>query len=401
MKKIRSIFNSGLKVFRPILYLLYLFSFLSKRDVSIWSFGGDYNSFSNGKYLAKYIRKQNKGIRIVWLVRRNIDINKIRKDGFEAYYQWSLNGIKLSLKAKYQFLNSYVFDINYWLSGGSIITNLWHGVPLKKLNYDIKSGPSAKLFNPKYLPRWFMSLFILRLKSSHYFLATSEMTKEMFSRSFKVEKEKCIICGYPRNDSFFTSENDALPQYIQSKYNSDEKLIIYMPTWRDSGNDFLTDSKIDFSELNKICVKEKYKYFIKLHPLTSIDTSIFEKFSHIHLLPNNLDVYPFLNEVHCLITDYSSIYIDFLLTNKPIIFYPFDLEKYSTQDRDLYFDYSSVTPGPKATNSQQLMKEISRLGRTEAEYLEKYNHEEVKEMFWKFHDGKSSERIYNFFSNMD
>ena len=388
------------KIFRPLLYFFYGLSYLYKRDKNIWVFGGDFNSFSNGKYLAQYIKRNHPAVKPVWVVRKHIQISKIREEGFEAYYHWSLKGVKYSLKAKYHFLNSYVFDINYWLSGGSTIINLWHGVPLKKLNFDITKGPSAKVFNPKFIPTWLAQFFILRLKSPDYFLATSGTTQDLFSKSFKVKKEHCIIAGYPRNDIFFQntfSSEDYMYDNVVEYIKQSSKSIIYMPTWRDSKNNFLADSGIDFQELNKVLNQKNFQFFLKLHPLTKIDTTLLCEFSNIHILGENTDVYPYLKNIDVLITDYSSIYIDYLLTDNHIIFYPFDIKDYQNRDRDLYFNYDNVTPGPKAYNFKQLLQLIENIGNNHADFYPTNDYLKIKDMFWKFKDGKSSERIFEYF----
>ena len=64
--------------------------------------------------------------------------------------------------------------------------------------------------------------------------------------------------------------------------------------------------------------------------------------------------------VHCdlLITDYSSIFFDFLLLDRPIVFFPYDLEQYLSQDRAMYFDYEIMTPGPKCRTYDELELQI-------------------------------------------
>jgi len=57
---------------------------------------------------------------------------------------------------------------------------------------------------------------------------------------------------------------------------------------------------------------------------------------------NNIETQELLLIADILITDYSSIYIDFLLTNKPIVFYAYDIKNYLSKDRELYFNYNNV-----------------------------------------------------------
>ena len=73
-----------------------------------------------------------------------------------------------------------------------------------------------------------------------------------------------------------------------------------------------------------------------------------DKCSNIKVLDNESDMYPLFSKVDLLITDYSSIFFDFLLTDKPVLFYPYDKDDYLTKDRSMYDEYDTVTPGHKA-----------------------------------------------------
>lgn len=55
-----------------------------------------------------------------------------------------------------------------------------------------------------------------------------------------------------------------------------------------------------------------------------------------------------------LITDYSSIYLDYLLLDRPIVFFAYDLEHYVERDRALYFTYESMTPGARCDTQVKL-----------------------------------------------
>jgi CDP-glycerol glycerophosphotransferase len=91
-----------------------------------------------------------------------------------------------------------------------------------------------------------------------------------------------------------------------------------------------------------------------------------------------MDICFILKYTDILITDYSSIYFDFLLHNKPIIFYPYDLEYYKSKDRGLIFDYDKFTPGPKAYNLNQLKKIIMEVIKNNKEHLNIYEPERIE-----------------------
>jgi CDP-glycerol glycerophosphotransferase (TagB/SpsB family) len=104
------------------------------------------------------------------------------------------------------------------------------------------------------------------------------------------------------------------------------------------------------------------------------------------------DIYTILSETDLLITDYSSVYFDYLLLNKPIIFAPFDLDTYTANERPLYYNYADVTPGPKARNWDEVIECIEAIVRESEVYEEQRL--KVGSTFNAYHDGNSSQRVY-------
>ena len=78
-------------------------------------------------------------------------------------------------------------------------------------------------------------------------------------------------------------------------------------------------------------------------------------YKNIFFVRPDSDADPLLPLTDILVTDYSGIYFEFLLLDRPVVFFAFDYEKYVSQDRELYFPYGEVTPGPKAKNLRELM----------------------------------------------
>ena len=105
-----------------------------------------------------------------------------------------------------------------------------------------------------------------------------------------------------------------------------KKVYIYMPTWRNNGSDFLKQSGIDFKRLEEALQTTHSCFILKLHPFTQMDLSVIKGYSHIIPFEKQCDVNTILPYTNCLITDYSSVYSDFILLGKEIIIFPFDLE---------------------------------------------------------------------------
>jgi CDP-glycerol glycerophosphotransferase (TagB/SpsB family) len=118
----------------------------------------------------------------------------------------------------------------------------------------------------------------------------------------------------------------------------------------------------------------------------------FDNQSNIKFIRESMDPYELLLESTILITDYSSIYFDFLLTQRPIIFTPFDIEEYQKKDREFYYNYEDVTPGPKCQDWNEVLIWIEMFVK-DITLFEK-ERKEVNKKFNKFDDFKNSERVY-------
>jgi len=109
-------------------------------------------------------------------------------------------------------------------------------------------------------------------------------------------------------------------------------------------------------------------------------------------LVNNVDTYELLARTHILIADYSSVYFDFLLTEKPIIFAPFDYENYIKNDREFYYDYDEVTPGPKCKDWDDVLDWIAKFTKNPSLFLQERI--AMKNRFHQYQDGQNCKRVY-------
>jgi len=226
-------------------------------------------------------------------------------------------------------------------------------------------------------------------------IATSLETKRIFSHAFRLNQDKINITGYPRNDILLKKNT-----LDHDKKRKEKKSGIYMPTFRgdvgDSPNYYLKYG-FNIKTINEFLKERNICLHFKLHPVNNHCIEFSREFDYVKLLKID-DIYSILQNIDFLVTDYSSIYFDFLLLDKPIIFAPFDKEDYIKNDRELYYNYEDVTPGPKAKNWSELLGCIEEA----VNYPEKYSHQrqEIRNQFHKYIDGNSSKRVYEAIHNM-
>ncbi len=343
---------------------IYGLSYLFPRNKEIWVFGSTFGRrFADSpKYLYLYINhNKTDTVRPIWISKKKELVSFLQKNRLEAYYLYSLKGIWYSLRAKVYLYDNYSKDICYTLSGGAKKINLWHGIPLKKIQKDNRFDRfrNPKNFRAKLygIPRR-----ISDEKPSDYVLSTSAYLAPIFSSAFHTKR--VLISGYPRNDCMVdnnikvvSTKQERVTLDCIERWKVDKKIALYMPTFRDSEQMFF--EVMNVKQFQLFLAREKIVFIVKLHPKSKLNHE-FSKLQgeNIYIMDQEEDPYPLLIHMDFLVTDYSSIYFDFLLTGKPIIFFPYDLSEYLKASREMYFDYHEFTPGRKVYNGDEMEKAL-------------------------------------------
>ncbi len=233
---------------------------------------------------------------------------------------------------------------------------LWHGIPLKKIGFPEIESPinmnAAKRLH-------------LTMQYSGYACVASTSpwaSEELFSKVFKADDVQNL--GYPRNDvllrplqplDMIHTDRDLFTQ-VKAHKRQGGKVAVYMPTFRDTGGDFLQDGALDLRILSSLCVKHNILFIAKFHPYVAAEA--FKELPGFVLCQSSVDMYPLLPLADALVTDYSSVYFDWLLLQKPTLFFAYDKEKYISRDRELFFPYESMTPGPVSDTGAQFLDDF-------------------------------------------
>lgn len=361
------IFNLTEILFFPINYISYIFP----RDKSIWVFGAwrGHRYSDNSRYLFEYVLKNEKEVQPIWLTRNREIIDLVRESGGEAYLVNSLKGIWFAFRASKTFINEGLDDVNVFGISGSQKIQLWHGSPLKKIGFDARNHfYDQQNQNIQWIRKFKDINPFHRWTKKHaewdIVIAASNLTQSFLSSAFGLEISKVKVTGDPRGDVILSS-NIRTPNPIQQiqRQFSTPKIILYAPTFRDGQYNYFEE--INLPELAEILELANAVLFIKLH---FIYRDVWEKQSditqleRIHFLEDDLlmDINKFLPFTDVLITDYSSIYFDYLLLDRPIIFTPFDIDSYLSE-RGFYVDYFENTPGQKCETWDEIIDEIENI----------------------------------------
>lgn len=268
------------------------------------------------------------------------------------------------------------------------IINLWHGMPLKRIG---NMEESLKGIKYDYFSK---------------VLATSPFFAKIMGQVFSCEEDRVLICGQPRTDALFRSfsEKQKKELWYAKKETPQEdfetaKKIVWLPTYRqdDDKELFPTLTLEQMPLLDDYLCKMGAVLWIKLHPLQKYDESYLNSLSFKRIcvyaqkdVPNT-DLYDVLSYADGLITDYSSIYFDYLMLDRPIGFMVGDLSQYK-EDRGFVFDdFEAFMPGEKIVDFASLKHFIKDLCEQRDTY--QAERQSVSSLTHQYLDGQNANRL--------
>ncbi|MBN2816386.1 MAG: CDP-glycerol glycerophosphotransferase family protein [Campylobacterales bacterium] len=323
---------------------------------------------SNNKAL--YIHCIREKLDVVMLTDNKEQLQTLQKMQLPVVELTSYKAYTLLAQAKFviQDQANITEEINL-LSPQQKTLQMWHGIPLKRLN---------KLTTVSY----------------DYLISTSNFVNETtLSKVIKAKEYKDF--GYPRNDLLLKEEHDAydllfcddkMYKLAKDNFEKNHKIILYMPTHRESKK--ATQIPLDFVSLNKFLADKSMTLILKLHHFVEKLYSNEKNYSNILFHSTHGDVYPLLKYTDILITDYSSVYFDFMLLERPIIFFDYDREEYEANMQGFLYDYEEFTPGMHVKNQHTLQNAL--LNPTTAGFLH------LKSLLFTYQKDESSSKIMEY-----
>lgn len=357
------------------------------RDPSLWVFGArSGEAFAdNAKYLYLHVASAHPEIRPVWLSKDGAIVSDLRGRGYEAYHSYSPRGMVLNLRAGVVLVTHGLRDVNLWCSGGAKTVMLWHGTALKHVSWD-SHFPDESL--PVRLAHGYTH------RALDLVTVTAESMVPVFASAFRIDPGRIAVTGYPRNDALFEPTPGAEIGIDRSVHRRVERLasehtvLLYLPTFRDSSESTALDV-LDLPALGRLLECHDAYLLVKTHPNETLDPDSVPS-ERVVCLPETADSHLLLPHADALISDYSSVVFDYLLLDRPLVFYAPDLEEYRAE-RGFYFDYGEVTPGPVARSPSALLRSVERVLDGADTYAG--DRARVRERFCHT-DGNRSEAVY-------
>ena len=293
------------------------------------------------------------------------------KRGSELY-------LKYLSTAKYLF-NNVSFPEYYIRKKRQVYVNTWHGTPIKTLGKKM----NGELFAHKNITRNF-------LQASHI-ISPNCYTTEKLLNDYEVNGLCSAVVaetGYPRNDIILTM-SEVGKQSLRTKLGITDghKLLLYAPTWRESQNIATFNVEKLLSDLESMQASGWHILF-KGHHLVE---EILANAQISCVAPKGIDTNELLAITDVLVSDYSSISIDFMATQRPIFYYTYDMDEY-VKTRGLYLDINEL-PGKVHAEIDELVSAIFQ------EQEQSYTDNDYYSQFCQFDDGNSTNRVIDLVFN--
>ena len=270
------------------------------------------------------------------------------------------------------------------------IINLWHGIPLKRIgmaSLDLGDQRAERVLDNRQL---------------RAVICASDVDRLAMSAAYAPKAYEDIwVTGLPRHD-FITKPEIDLPAFLRNQLTDIAQLtggrglILFCPTFRNDQKDgYYNFTPDQVATLSKWLTKHNMVMGIREHPAdkTHQYSSQLVGDAFIRVSAGRIpDVEMLYRQAQMMVTDYSSCFIDYMLTGRPMISFAYDLEAYKERERGLFYDLEDVFPGPVSqdfnsllTALQASLKKINSA--PSAEYVMQ------RKFFLKHMDGKSSDRV--------
>lgn len=285
---------------------------------------------------------QSRGFDCVSITRRDLDV---KLKNIPRVFGFFFRKSRLLASSKYVFLNDNFMPMAFLnFKKGAVVTQLWHAEgAFKRFGLSIKQPENVRKNE------------IAGNKRLSYVVCSSKSVVPIYAEAFGMREEQVLPLGAPRADYLLKEENKTKAvTKIENLFpaSKGKQILLYAPTFRDTKeeNEKLL-SNFDF-ELFKREFVDEYAVFVKLHPQVHENVSLP---SFAFDVTEYDDVRELVLAADVLVTDYSSICMDFSLLSKKTVFFAFDEEKY-TKERNFCFDYKTELPGKIAKTTEEVIE---------------------------------------------
>ena len=370
------------------------------RDPSLWVMGSAFGVADGARAFARAALDSSQPPRLVWLATHPGELADALDAGFdEAHLKDSRDAFELTLRAGLIAVTHGFGDVNPYVVDGAVVVQLWHGAPLKKLHADspaVFGAGAGKLPGLGALMRLAYRRGTARIS---LLPVSSQVFQPFLASAFALDGSRVRVLGEPRTDVLFSGTEAERQQSARALLSrqlgdlGDSRVLLYAPTWRDGEPDPGIPTDAEWRLIDDLCARHDCVLVIRPHPLgvgAYTHTS-----DRVRLLTPEVqsESMPLLWGVDALITDYSSILVDYAVTGRPLLLLTPDLEHYRAT-RGLYVDYDELSGGTWFRSWIEVVDELDALF-TDPEHRQRAEarSEVLGALFHAHTDGRNAERV--------
>lgn len=342
-------------IYEVVYKFFWLFPVKKNRVLFSSYFGRNYSD--SPRFLYEELIKHRDDLDIIWV--QNRENSTLEEKGVTVIGANTWQYLYYSATSAYWIDNCHGYHLRKPRKE-TVYLQTWHGTPLKKIAQDIE-GEQYEVSRKSWA-----------LESSYwdYLVSPSTTLNRLFSRAFKVSEDIMLNAMYPRNEFLIGADREKIREKVIKILGVDpkKKNILYAPTFR-LGETEVYKIKFQCEKLKRE-LGDNYNFLVRVHPnVKVVSPEIFQDGYVIDASKYN-DIQELYAVTDILITDYSSVFFDFAILKKPMIFYPYDFEQYRDDDRGFYFLYEDTVPGPICRDEDSVIEEIKNVERTPEKFLE-------------------------------
>lgn len=333
------------------------------------------NYMDNCMYFYEYLLENHPEIEAVWLTLDKSIYSRLKAEGKPVKMMNSPEGVDVMSRAAVAITDHFVvtdFDPQYGFNDKTKVVQLWHGVGFKSMgdangvkntaergvrhSNDILKSDSDGIFTriKKRIKYYFVAPFREKFEEYFLFVCPGQERLDMIADVWHIPHENCFMAGHPRN----------LPVYKQER-QTDPVKIMYAPTYRFNyeREKAMVQEFLDAADnVQKLMEEVNGEFYLRMHPHTWRNyknkiTTVLKNYDRI-FLDETKDIYTEIGTLSVMISDYSSIALDFALLDRPVIFHGADYEWFVENEAGFNLDFPNVIPGPMTFNWDETLERV-------------------------------------------
>jgi CDP-glycerol glycerophosphotransferase len=378
-----------------------LLSLFVRRDAGRWVVGSAFGVHDGARALVVEALSRPEPPRVTWLARTSVEAQAARLLGAHVEQHGSWHAFVAALRSGVVVVTHGFGDASRFGSRGALVVNLWHGSPLKRMHLDSPAAlrlPVVGAWRPaRELTRRMYRRGTLRIGLVP---AGSPLAASHLQSAFGLPDGRVEVLGEPRTDVLFAGSPEQRRARARTRLEQavgplgSRPVVLFAPTWRDGHADPVVPTPAEWEELERwLDDHHGAVLVVRPHPLGIGDYE--RSGDRVRLLTSAAepDVMAVLPAVDALVTDYSSILVDFAVTGGPVVFLAPDEATYAAR-HGLYEPYAETAGGRVERSWAQVLRRLGEVMGPGPSRDEAVRHSAVvADRYHPVRDGRSAARV--------